>query len=416
MGTQFLLDIFLLLATAWLFGALALRLGMPIFIGQLLAGIVLGPTLLGIVELTHNIEFLAELGIFFVMFLTGMEMDPKELLEHFWTSLAVALGGFVLPFALGFLVTQLFGGTLYQALFMGLGTSITAIAVQAAILQDMSIHKSRIGHVIIGAALADDIIALVSLSTLLGLARTGEAALPSLGLILGKTVLFFAGVILVGHFVMPKITRGLSDAGGKSFMFAITAAVLLAYLAELVGLHNIIGAFLAGQFVRREVLNETIFERLNTTFFCITYGFLLPIFFATLAFHLKFELSLAFFAFNIALIAVAIAGKLVGCGLGASGFGYSLREKAIIGFGMNGRGAVELVVATIVLNLSDSLMAEGVIDVPLLTNTQFSGLVTMAFVTTMMTPIFLKHLVQNACQPNEWASFCELWDREKNIL
>ncbi|MCF8105364.1 MAG: cation:proton antiporter [Desulfohalobiaceae bacterium] len=413
MDTQFLLYIFLMLFTAWLFGAFFIRLGMPGFLGHLLAGILLGPTVLGVVELSHSIELLAELGIFFVMFHTGMELDPKELLGHFWPSMSVALGGFILPFALGFLVAWIFGGTLYQSLFMGMGISITAIAVQAVILQEMRIHKSEIGHVIIGAALVDDILALISLSALIGLARTGEVSLPALGLILGKTILFFGGVILVGHFIMPRITLRLQDLGSKTFMFAITTAIFLAYLAELAGLHMIIGAFLAGQFVRKEALNDRIFKNLNNTFFAVSYGFLVPIFFASLAFHLQLSWNLQFLFFNLIIIAAAIAGKLVGCGIGAAFFGYNLRENAIIGFGMNGRGAVEMVVATVVLNLSDSLLSEGIIDAPLLTKDQFSGLVTMAFVTTLMAPIFLKRYVEKACQPGERAAFCDLWDEER---
>ncbi len=416
MNAHHLLDIFFLLFVAWLFGALFVRMGLPIFLGQLLAGIMLGPMVLDAVTLTHSIELLAEWGIFFVMFHTGMEMNPKELQEHFWPSMSVALGGFLLPFGLGFLVAKLFGGTLYQSLFMGMGISITAIAVQAAILQEMRILKSEIGHVIIGAALADDILALITLSVLLGLARTGEIALLELSIIMAKTVLFFGAVIVAGHFIMPRITRRLTDTGSKSFMFAITTAVLLAYLAELAGLHMIIGAFLAGQFVRKEVVDERIHERLNHTFYSVSYGFLVPIFFASLAFHLHLSWNLQFLLFNIVVIGAAVAGKLVGCGAGAAAFGYNLRENAVIGFGMNGRGAVELVVASVILNLSDTLLSQNVIDAPLLTPDQFSALVSMAFVTTLMAPVFLKRMVGKACGEGEWASFCELWEKEEKAL
>jgi len=102
-------------------------------LGELLAGVILGPPILGIVTASPPIEVLGELGIFFLMFYTGMELDPKELLEHKWPSTAVALGGFILPFTLGYVTAQIFGSTQYQCLFIGIGVSITAIAVQAVI-------------------------------------------------------------------------------------------------------------------------------------------------------------------------------------------------------------------------------------------------------------------------------------------
>ena len=131
-------------------------------LGELLAGVILGPPLLGIITPSPVIEMLGELGIFFVMFYTGMELDPKELLEHKWPSITVAFGGFILPFILGYLTAYTFGGTQYQSLFIGMGVSITAIAVKAVILHSMRINQGEIGHIIIGAAIVDDILALIN--------------------------------------------------------------------------------------------------------------------------------------------------------------------------------------------------------------------------------------------------------------
>jgi Kef-type K+ transport system membrane component KefB len=153
----------------------------------------------------------------------------------------------------------------------------------------------------------------------------------------------------------------------------MTAALLMAYFAELAGLHLIIGAFLAGQFVRKEILNQQVYEAICDRFFGISYGFLLLIFFASLSFHLHFSWNWHFISFALVLILVAVFGKLVGCGLGATLFKYSFWESAIIGFGMNGRGAVELVAATVIMKLSNELMDIKVISAPLLTNDQFSG-------------------------------------------
>jgi Kef-type K+ transport system membrane component KefB len=405
---ELIINILLILTVAWGLGSFFARFGLPVMLGELLAGVVLGPPLLGVVTSSASLELIAEWGMFFVMFYTGMEMDPKKLLEQIWPSLAVALGGFVLPFVLGYFTTMLFGGTPYQSLFVGMGVSITAIAVQSVILHQMRINRTPLGHIIIGAAIADDILALISMSVLLGLAKTGTVTFADVWIIGVKVCGFFGLTILLGHYVVPKFTRKLHDREGKAFTFAIASALIMAYLAEKAGLHLIIGAFLAGQFVRKEIMDQKIYNAINDRFFGISYGFLVPVFFASLSFHLHLYLTLPFVIFTLVLILVAVAGKLVGSGLGLIAFRHSRWEIAVVGFGMNGRGAVELVVASVVLTLSKQLMTSGTIAEPLLTNDQFSALVLMAFVTTLMAPISLRWAVQRGCSPDEKEDFCRL--------
>lgn len=409
---ELIITILLILLGAWFLGSVFARFGLPFLLGELLAGIILGPPLLGLVVPSETLEFMAELGIFFVMFYTGMELDPKELLEHIWHALSVAMGGFILPFALGYFITRFFDGTVYQSLFVGMGVSITAIAVQAVILHSMRISRTAVGHIIIGAAIADDILSLIAFSILLGLAQSGTVQFADMFVILLKVVGFFAATIVLGQFVLPRFTGKLHDREGKAFTFAITAALILAYFAELAGLHFIIGAFLAGQFVRKEIMDERIYNRIIDRFFGLSYGFLLPIFFVSLSFHLHFSWNWTYIMFTMALILVATVGKLVGCGLGAAVFKRNFWESSIIGLGMNGRGAVELVVASVVIKLSNELMTSGVIQEPLLTQTQFSALIVMAFVTTLLAPITLRWAIVRTCRPNEKASFCQLWDEQ----
>jgi Kef-type K+ transport system membrane component KefB len=187
-----MISLLLILVAAWFMGSLFRRYGLPFVLGELVAGIIIGPPLLGLIAPSPALELLGELGIFFVMFHTGMELDPKELLEHFWPSLSVAVGGFILPFALGYFTTSAFGGTVYQSLFVGMGISITAIAVQSVILHSLRISTTYIGHIIIGAAIADDILSLIGLSILLSLARTGTVDPSMLFMIVGKVIGFFA--------------------------------------------------------------------------------------------------------------------------------------------------------------------------------------------------------------------------------
>ncbi len=408
--TQLIISLLLILTFAWILGSLFNRFGLPAMLGELLAGVILGPPILGIVTSSPSLELMAEMGIFFVMFYSGMEMDAKELLEHILPSTAVAIGGFVLPFTLGFLVTWFFGGSIFQSLFVGMGVSITAIAVQTVILNSMRINKTAIGHIIIGAAIFDDILSLIVLSILLGLTKTGTVSFLNLILIIIKVIAFFGATILLGQFVMPKLTRKLHDREGKAFTFAMATALVMAFLAELAGLHLVIGAFLAGQFVKKEIMDEKIYHVIADRFYGISYGFLVPIFFFSLSFHLHFSANISFILFTLVLIIFAVIGKLVGCGVGAYPFRKNFWESIIIGFGMNGRGAVEMVVASVVITLSNDLMANNIISEPLLTEHQFSGLILMAFVTTILAPITLKWAAMRACLADEKASFCSLWD------
>ena len=337
MITQHLIvNLILILTAAWFMGRVFARFGLPVVLGELLAGLILGPPLLGIVNASEPIELLAEFGIFFLMFHAGLEMDPKEAVEHIWPSIAVALGGFILPFVLGYFTCRIFGGTAFQSLFVGMGLSITAIAVQARILHDMQIHNTSIGHIIIGAAIVDDILALVTLSILLGLAESGTFQVIEVSFVFFKVAAFFALTILIGQFIIPRFVRKLDDREAKTFTFALIAALVMAYLAELAGLHLIIGAFLAGQFVRKEIIDQGFYQKINDRFYSLSYGFLAPIFFVSLSFHLQLKWEWPIIIFTLTITLIAIMGKLIGCGVGAFIYGHKFWGSAIIGSGIFG--------------------------------------------------------------------------------
>jgi Kef-type K+ transport system membrane component KefB len=412
MEPRLIINIVLILLVAWVLGDLFQRIRMPRLLGELLAGLVLGPPLLGWVQPREAMTVLSDLGIFFLMFYSGMEMDPHELLEHFWVCVAVAVGGFALPFGLGFAVAHFFGATVLQSLFMAMGLSVTALAVGARVLQDMEIHHSKVGHIIIGAAIVDDILALISFSVLTGLAKTGQVDLVQVLLLLAEVGAFFGVTILLGHFVLPRFTRRLRDVEAKGFTFALSAALIMGFLAEVVGLHLIIGAFLAGQFVRKEVVEPELYRRLHDRFFNIIYGFLGPIFFVSLSFNVNMNLPAQDWWLLAAIIAVAVLGKIGGCALPAAIMRRNWQEAAVVGLGMIGRGAVELIVAKAVLLLSYGLMESGAITEPLLTQSQFTILILMAFVTTLLTPISLRALVPSLCTSSD-KDFCELWRRAR---
>ncbi|MBW2092046.1 MAG: cation:proton antiporter [Deltaproteobacteria bacterium] len=406
--SSLVINMLLILTAAWVFGYVFSRFGLPLMLGQLLAGIIIGPPLLGWITASPPLELMADFGIFFLMFYTGMELQPRELFEHIWIALATAIGGFVLPFSLGFLVTRLFGGTGLQALFVGLCISVTAVAVQSMVLHHMRINKTELGHIVIGAAILDDILALICLSVFFGYSRTGSIAVNDVLLILAKICAFFGVLVVLGHYVLPRLTKRVTDKEGYGFTFGMTVALAMAYLAELAGLQLIIGAFFAGLFVRSEIMDEQVFKAIADRFFDIAHGFLLPIFFVSLSFKFHFEWSWFFLVFALALTAAALAGKFLGSGLAIKLFGHSAWEAAVVGFGMNGRGVVELVLATLTIKLSSELMASGTIEEPLLTQVQFSALIFLAFITKLISPLSMKWSVKRGCQPGEYVNYCQL--------
>ncbi|MDP6923206.1 MAG: cation:proton antiporter [Candidatus Scalindua sp.] len=294
-----------------------------------------------------------------------------------------------------------------------MGLSITSIAVQARILHDMNIHNTKIGHIIIGAAIIDDILALVTLSILLGLAESGKIQAMQISFVVFKAIAFFAITILIGQFIIPKLIRKLDDREAKTFTFALISALVVGYLAELAGLHLIIGAFLAGQFVRKEIIDRGGYKKINDRFYSLSYGFMAPVFFVSLSFHLHFQWKWPIIIFILTITLIAIAGKLIGCGVGAFLYGNKFWGSAIIGCGMNGRGAVEMVIAAVVIKLSDKLTASNSITEPLLTQDQFSALICMAFITTIIAPLTLKWTAKKYCIYDENAQFCGIWDKSK---
>jgi Kef-type K+ transport system membrane component KefB len=243
---------------------------------------------------------------------------------------------------------------------------------------------------------------------LTGLAKTGQVDPARIALLLTEVIAFFGGTILAGHYLLPKLTRRLKDEEAKGFTFALLAALIMGFLAEMVGLHLIIGAFLAGQFVRKEVIEPKLYQKLHDRFFSIIYGFLGPIFFVSLSFHVSLDLPARDWWFLAAIVLVAILGKVAGCGLPVLLVKRDWREAAVIGLGMNGRGAVELIVAKAVLLLSFTLSQVGVIREPLLTQSQFTILILMAFITTLIAPISLRLVVPPLCARSD-QDFCALW-------
>lgn len=377
--------ILVLMVVVWVMGKLFRAIKLPVIFGELVGGIIVGPLLLGLINPdSHTIILLAELGVFFLMLHSGLETDPKELLKSSKKSIPIAIMGILLPFFGGYFVSMAFGRSLNESLFIAMGLSITAIAISARLFKDYKLSKTKTAHITLGAALIDDIFALMMFSVVLNIVETGSVAFMSILIMVVKVSLFF-GIVIFGGFKIQKYIGKFLES--KGFTFTLIAALVLGLIAESIGLHMIIGAFLAGLFIREEVVDPKIFKKIEDRIYGLSYSFLGPIFFASLAFHLDFTAFSEAPLFLAAILIVAVLGKVIGSGGAAYLQKINLKSSLIIGLAMNNRGAVELIIASIGLNL-------GIIGAD-----TFSILVLMAFVTTLFSiftfPLLAKNLTKN---------------------
>lgn len=378
-----IINLLMVMVIIWTTGVLFRIIRQPPVIGELMAGFIFGPPVLGIIHPDETLHVLSELGIFFLMFYAGLETNPFELKRMSRPSLFVAIGGFVLPFLLGFGSCYLLGLPHIQSLFIGMALSITAIAVNARVLTDMKMTRFRVTPVIIGASIIDDILSLALFTIIIDLA-SGEGSLIGTHLLIqmSKVAAFFGISHFIGMLLYPKFSKYFSSREAKGFTFALIMALCFGVLAEMAGLHIILGAYMAGLFVREGIVSKELFQKINDRFVSITYGFLGPIFFVSLSFHIDFSVLTTHLLPLTVLLLAAVTGKLVGSGTGALVGKMNRGEAMVIGAAMNGRGAVELIIASIGLQM-------GIID-----NIYFSILIVIAFLTTLMPPVSLHLLLK----------------------
>lgn len=402
---EILYILLILLITTRVFGEIAVRCGQPALVGELVSGIVLGvvfqqfpsifPTL---ANLTKNEVFLAitDLGVFFLMLLAGVQMRPKELLKGSAASFMVAAGGMAVPLAMGFALAWWFVPAseykVAQVMFVATTLAITAVPVAVKVLMDLGKLDSQPGRILVAAAIFDDILSLILLGVLTSLIADGEfPGLSGLGLIVLKMILFLAVTASIGIFVFPwigKRIRFLQD-DELEFSFLIVAALAFAVLAERLGLHFILGAFVAGLFFVRKTMDTQTHTHVKSKVSALTTGFLAPVFFASIGLHLQYQAIILIPFFLVLLILAAFASKLLGAGLMARLIGMSRKDSLMLGVGMSARGAVELIIADIALRAG--LFTHPAPAPPIIANL-FSAVVIMAIVTTLFVPIFLRML------------------------
>lgn len=378
-----LFNLLLVLITAWGAGKLAGRVGYPAVLGELMAGIVLGPAVFGLLQGTDALEVLAAVGVLLMMLYIGMEIDPRELGRASWGGLLAAIGGFVTPFALCFGLLMWMGEPLVGALFVGIAAAVTSLATKSRILVDLDIMHTRIAHVMMAGALVADTLSLVAFAAILGMAEASGTSIDLLdvALVFGRAMAFFAVVGAVGILLLPRLGRWMRSSAmvGRTGGFTIVLAVAVAFaeLAEVAGLHGVVGTFVAGLFLRDQALGRQLSAQLRSTVHDASIGFLAPIFFVTAGFQVSFAALREDAVLLFVLVMLASVGKIFGTALFYLPTRNGWREGLTIGTGMNGRGAVEIILAGIALKA-------GIIDARL-----FSMLVFLAIATTATVPVLL---------------------------
>lgn len=389
----FFASLLLLLAVARFFGEIMERMKQPAMIGEILAGIMLGPSVFNFIHRTEELKVISELGIFLLIIIAGLEINIEGILKSMkGRNLIISLSAFFIPFLSGITVGYYFGLDEMATIFVGLCIAITALPVSIRILMDFGKLNTTLGQKIISIAIFDDILALTILGVILDLSNVEMTFIN-----ISKTILFtllkliFFVILVVfsykqikrfsqkENFIQNKLDAVLSLLRGKESLFAIFFVFILIFatITESIGLHFIIGAFFASMLISKELVGEKHLTSIHNTTNGMTIGFLAPIFFAGIGLEFQFS-AIENYGLLLLIVVVSFSSKIVGGYLGSRIAKLEHKLALAIGIGLNGRGIMELVIANIAYKA-------GVISLEI-----FSMLVIMGVFTTLCTPFLLR--------------------------
>jgi len=389
----FFVNLLILLVTARLFGELFEHFKQPAMIGEILAGIVLGPTIFNIIHRTSEIQVVSDLGIFLLIIIAGLEVNIDEILKSAkGKNLVISISAFFLPILSGFAVGYFFGVEAMTAVFIGLCVAITALPVSVRILMDLGKLNSSTGQKIISVAIFDDVLALTILGVILNIKDTDMsfASVSLQALISLLKLLLFIAIVSFSYLLIKKISKRdnyienrldklLLILKGKELLFSIFFIFILIFatVTELLGFHFIVGAFFGAMLLSEKVVGKKHLDAIHNTTNGLAMGFLSPIFFAGIG--LEFTISsMHNWWLLAAILIVSYFSKIAGGFLGSKFAGLNNRVSFTIGIGLNARGIMELVIANIAYQA-------GMISLEI-----FSMLVIMGVLTTLTTPAALK--------------------------
>lgn len=378
---QFLGLLAVMLGTAKLLGALAQRIGQPAVLGELVAGVLLGMSVGGLVDPKNEVvHVLAELGVVVLLFEIGLETDFRKLVQVGGAATAVAIIGVMLPFSFGYAVCWMLGLDNLVGIIAGASLTATSVGITARVLSDLNRLQEPESQIILGAAVIDDVIGLVILAVVVGLTQGQEVTILGVARTTGIAFGFLAGTLLVGRFVVPPLVRWISqvDLPGTPTILAIMLAFGLAWLASVAGSAMIIGAFAAGLLLRGTPDAHEIEKGVAHLG-----HFFVPLFFVSVGAAVNVQVlnpvdpaNWKSLMIGGLLIVAAVVGKFLA---GYAPFWFQGNKK-VNGVGMIPRGEVGLIFAQ--MGLTTGVFNSG----------QFSAIALMVMVTTFMAPPLLKHL------------------------
>ena len=389
----FFASLLLLLAVARLFGEIMERMKQPAMIGEILAGIMLGPSVFNFIHRTEELKVISELGIFLLIIIAGLEINIEGILKSMkGRNLIISLAAFFVPFLSGITLGYYCGLDEMATIFVGLCIAITALPVSIRILMDFGKLNTPLGQKIISIAIFDDILALTILGVILDLSNV-EMTFVNISKTIVFTLLklaFFVALIVFSYkqinrfsqkenFIQDKLDAVLTLLKGKESLFAIFFVFILIFatITESIGLHFIIGAFFASMLISKELVGEKHLTSIHNTTNGMTIGFLAPIFFAGIGLEFQFS-AIENYGLLLLIVLVSFTSKTAGGYLGSRVAKLEHKLALAIGIGLNGRGIMELVIANIAYKA-------GIISLEI-----FSMLVIMGVFTTLCTPFLLR--------------------------
>ncbi len=392
---HFFLKILLLFLISRFFGEVFERFKKPSMIGEIVAGILIGPSLLNWVDIDSKLNVLNDISVFFLVILAGLEINISDIKDSMkGKNIWISIVGFCLPFVSGFYLGKFFNFSFESRIFLGLCISITALPVSIRMLMDLNKLNTVIGKKIISCAVFNDIVALMILGIILNIHQnksplqiTDFAIIVSITLI--KVILFFTLIYLSSKALVyikarfPQIEEltekyaAFFKSKESIFSFMLGSILIFSALSEIAGLHMVVGTFFGAMLLKRSYFNESSQIRFEKNISGISMGFLAPIFFTSIGLEMHIQ-TVTNYVLLIAVLFISFFTKIFGGYLGAKIAGLSNKNALTIGIGLNGRGLMELVIANIAYN-------NGLID-----NSLYSILIIMGVITTLSTSYLLK--------------------------
>jgi Kef-type K+ transport system membrane component KefB len=394
---QIILSLVLIITLAKVGGYISYKLGQPAVVGEVLAGVILGPSVLHFLSwsafsdphLGETITHFAELGVLLLLFIAGLDLHLSDLVKSGKTAVMAGSLGFFLTIAMGYGLAQLFSFDGPIALFIGLILAPTSIGISAQTLMELKVLRTKVGTTMLGAAVVDDTLGVLGVSLYIALFLGGATdGASTILVILIKMILFMVIASAIGFLYLPKMAQYVDKLpiGQGLIAFAFVVALFYAWSAEALGnMAAIIGAFMAGLFLARSPLKDKIGKGLSS----ISYGVFVPIFFINVGLSANVRnITGSDLLLLVGMILTVLISKLIGAGISGRFGGLDKRESLQLGFGMIPRGEVVLIIAAVGI-------AEGLIS-----SNVFSTIVVLVIVTTVITPPILRKLFSNQIQSN----------------